>query len=165
MADTEKSWSSVKISLTWLQVWSLFLHDQHSKDKTTTNIAINEEFCILLILIKLWVKRNCIYPTTSWQGVLVTKRSKMQGKSAVLSRWWYYWLQSWCWWKSTSSDWKKAVSPVLICQTEANALIAFFSWMLALLGTERLSTWLSYMLVCFLDKKVDVVVYVCLCFD
>ena len=43
--------------------------------------------------------------------------------------------------KITSSDWKKAVSPVLICQTEANAFIAFFSWMLALLGTEMLSTW------------------------
>ena len=53
----------------------------------------------------------------------------------------------------TSSDWKKAVPPVLICQTEANAFIAFFSWMLALLGTEILSTWLSYMFGCFLDKK------------
>ena len=43
--------------------------------------------------------------------------------------------------KTTSSDWKKASCPVLICQTEAKAFIAFFSWMLALLGTEMLSTW------------------------
>ena len=50
--------------------------------------------------------------------------------------------------KITSSDWKKAVSPVLICQTEANAFIAFFSWMLALLGTEMLSTWFVVIHAC-----------------